>query len=103
MNCENPFCNDPLRADHVTLVTTGHVRRFCTVECLIDSFYHNLDVLAGYTTRGVRYLRSPWSSHLKREEYVSPKSTKPAGRLCDAEVLCIVLNSGKYPIGRGKQ
>jgi hypothetical protein len=57
--CENPFCNEPLTPDHVTLITTGHVRRFCEVECLIESHHHAIDVWAGYTTHGVRGPSTP--------------------------------------------
>lgn len=35
--CENPACDRPLRVDHVVLVTTKHVRRFCSVECIHES------------------------------------------------------------------
>jgi hypothetical protein len=37
MNCTNPACRKPLGVDHVTLVTTAHVRRFCSVECIEPS------------------------------------------------------------------
>ena len=36
--CENPNCYERLYVDHVTLVTTAHVRRFCTVDCLVESW-----------------------------------------------------------------
>lgn len=36
--CENPKCFERLYADHVTLITTAHVRRFCTVDCLVASW-----------------------------------------------------------------
>jgi hypothetical protein len=36
--CENPDCDAQLYPDHVTLITTEHVRRFCTVECLVESW-----------------------------------------------------------------
>jgi hypothetical protein len=32
--CENPRCGCVLEIDHVTLLTTEHVRRFCTVDCV---------------------------------------------------------------------
>lgn len=35
--CTNPSCREPLGVDHVQLVTTGHVRRFCSVECIEPS------------------------------------------------------------------
>jgi hypothetical protein len=34
--CANILCRAPLGVDHVTLVTTMHVRRFCTVECITE-------------------------------------------------------------------
>lgn len=34
--CANNRCTVPLNVDHVTLVTTGHVRRFCSVECVAE-------------------------------------------------------------------
>jgi hypothetical protein len=58
-NCENPFCAEELSADHVTLITTAHLRRFCTVECLVESHHHAIDVWTGYTTRGVRGPSTP--------------------------------------------
>jgi hypothetical protein len=36
--CANPLCVSSLSTDCVTLTTTFHVRRFCTVQCLIESF-----------------------------------------------------------------
>ena len=36
--CENPDCEYELGPDHVTLVTTAHVRRFCSLECLVNSW-----------------------------------------------------------------
>jgi hypothetical protein len=32
--CANLECCDALGRDHVTLITTAHVRRFCSVECI---------------------------------------------------------------------
>jgi len=37
MYCTNPSCREPLGTDHVLLVTTAHVRRFCSVECIEPS------------------------------------------------------------------
>lgn len=37
MNCVNPRCKAELEADHVLLVTTTKIRRFCHVGCLIES------------------------------------------------------------------
>jgi hypothetical protein len=34
--CANARCRALLAADHVTLVTTAHVRRFCSVECIAE-------------------------------------------------------------------
>jgi hypothetical protein len=50
--CENPTCKNKLSADHITLVTTAHVRRFCYMDCLIESYYRHLSagaVEAGYS------------------------------------------------------
>jgi len=33
-NCANLNCRRELGTDHVTLITTGHMRRFCCVECI---------------------------------------------------------------------
>jgi len=41
--CENPKCPNHLEIDHVTLVTTCHVRRFCSVECIAESQKAHLD------------------------------------------------------------
>ena len=35
-NCANLRCRSPLDVDHVTLITTAHVRRFCSVECITE-------------------------------------------------------------------
>lgn len=48
--CENPGCKAELTWDHVTLVTTKHVRRFCSVECLMRSYLTNLVGVAAMTT-----------------------------------------------------
>lgn len=32
--CANLSCTAALHSDHVTLTTTTHVRRFCSVECI---------------------------------------------------------------------
>lgn len=34
--CANVECRAKLERDHVTLITTLHVRRFCSVECIAD-------------------------------------------------------------------
>lgn len=34
--CANADCRAELERDHVTLITTLHVRRFCSVECIAD-------------------------------------------------------------------
>jgi hypothetical protein len=51
-HCTNPKCQLPIGVDHVTLVTTCHVRRFCSVECIAESqkaHYDQImnDVIAG--------------------------------------------------------
>ncbi len=35
--CANPACIIKLSVDHVTLTTSAHVRRFCSVECIEPS------------------------------------------------------------------
>lgn len=35
--CENPLCHEALKVDHVTVITTAHVRRFCDLECVVCS------------------------------------------------------------------
>lgn len=44
--CANARCRARLNADHVTLVTTGHVRRFCTVECIHEGQQAHHDAIA---------------------------------------------------------
>jgi hypothetical protein len=34
--CANERCQRPLGIDHVTMITTAHLRRFCTVECIAE-------------------------------------------------------------------
>jgi hypothetical protein len=34
--CANQRCNKPLEADHVIMLTTMHMRRFCCVECIAE-------------------------------------------------------------------
>ena len=46
MRCENPRCGIDLHTDHVTLITTKHVRRFCSVECLSESAHLHEDLIA---------------------------------------------------------
>ena len=41
--CDNPGCRVHLGVDHVTLITTCHVRRFCSVECITDGHRAVLD------------------------------------------------------------
>jgi hypothetical protein len=61
MTCENPACKYELRADHVTLVTTKHVRRFCSVECLVESHKAHLEAVAASPTWSVRDVGDPVS------------------------------------------
>lgn len=35
-NCANLKCRAALGQDHVTLITTAHMRRFCSVYCVVD-------------------------------------------------------------------
>jgi hypothetical protein len=35
-HCANPGCARLLTADHVILLTTMHMRRFCCVECIAE-------------------------------------------------------------------
>ena len=37
--CENPECAVFLDADHITLITTHHVRRFCSMKCVERSHH----------------------------------------------------------------
>lgn len=41
--CENPACGKPLHVDHVLLITTAHVRRFCDVECVARGWLESMD------------------------------------------------------------
>lgn len=45
--CANPLCRVPLGVDHVTLVTTAHVRRFCWVGCIEPGRRASDDIGAG--------------------------------------------------------
>jgi len=42
INCENPACNAGLSPDCVMLITTKHVRRFCNIDCLMESHHIHL-------------------------------------------------------------
>ena len=42
LRCANRMCRSSLKVDHVTLVTTGHVRRFCGVECITEGQEANI-------------------------------------------------------------
>jgi len=35
-NCANLNCRRRLEVDHVTLITTTHMRRFCSVDCIVE-------------------------------------------------------------------
>jgi hypothetical protein len=39
--CENSACGRKLSVDHITVVTTFHVRRFCTMECVVEGFQNH--------------------------------------------------------------
>jgi len=43
--CENKLCNIPLDADCTVVSTTEHVRRFCSMECVVESFNNHRDEL----------------------------------------------------------
>jgi hypothetical protein len=43
--CANLNCQKELKIDHVILLTTMHMRRFCSVECITEgqiAHYENL-------------------------------------------------------------
>ena len=44
--CANSRCRAALGVDHVTLVTTVHVRRFCSVECIAEGQQAHCERLA---------------------------------------------------------
>jgi len=44
-NCANLRCRSQLSVDHVTLLTTVHMRRFCSVECIVEGQMAWLDQL----------------------------------------------------------
>jgi hypothetical protein len=46
VRCANAKCRQPLTVDHVTLITTAHVRRFCSVECIAEGHRAHLDAIA---------------------------------------------------------
>lgn len=50
--CENPSCDVELGVDHVTLITTAHVRRFCSVECIAISQVIHHDRLFNAAIKG---------------------------------------------------
>ena len=54
--CANPACRTKLDVDHITLITTAHVRRFCSVECIEPSRLAHEDELlyAAYAERAER-------------------------------------------------
>lgn len=35
-HCANARCRAPLSTDHVIMLTTKHMRRFCSVECIAE-------------------------------------------------------------------
>jgi len=52
--CENTRCGRKLAVDHVTLVTTAHVRRFCCVECIHEGQQAVYDYIAATVEREVK-------------------------------------------------
>lgn len=52
--CENKRCGRKLSVDHVTLVTTAHVRRFCCVECIHEGQQAFHDYIAATVEREVK-------------------------------------------------
>lgn len=45
--CANPNCGAELGVDHVTLITTAHIRRFCCVECIAAGNEANMQAIGG--------------------------------------------------------
>ena len=43
--CANERCRTRLGVDHVTLATTNHVRRFCSVDCISEGHEALLDAI----------------------------------------------------------
>ena len=54
--CANLLCAAPLDVDHVVLITTVHVRQFCSVECIHEGQEARYDAL----------LRSSWTGSVRR-------------------------------------
>ena len=44
--CANPDCRTELVVDHVTMTTTTHVRRFCSVDCIADGLQAVRELIA---------------------------------------------------------
>jgi hypothetical protein len=43
--CANIRCDRDLDVDHVTVTTTAHVRRFCSMHCVVEGFQAHQDQL----------------------------------------------------------
>jgi hypothetical protein len=43
--CANTRCGEALDVDHVTLVTTTHVRRFCSMRCVVEGHLAHVEAL----------------------------------------------------------
>ena len=43
--CENKACKRSLDVDHVVVATTCHVRRFCSMECVVESFHNHMNCI----------------------------------------------------------
>ncbi len=41
--CANSRCRAPLGVDHVVMITTAHMRRFCCVECIAEGNEAHMD------------------------------------------------------------
>lgn len=81
-NCANLRCRRPVGGDHVTLLTTAHMRRFCDVDCVAqgDQVWHffigvmTLEVESdGHERRELEHFieqidtpGAPWRLHLER-------------------------------------
>jgi hypothetical protein len=44
--CDNGLCGKELPDDHTIVGSTGHVRRFCRMGCIVEGYLHHLDSIA---------------------------------------------------------